>query len=162
MSMDHQELIAWEKQLKNLELDFPQIMGELAVGEGSFAVEQARKICTEDAPDIVNTGEYRRNFRSDHKAKRQGDCYSVEAGNPLDYARHLEYGFRSHFVPGHWEGNTFVYQPNDPEGGMFVGPKNGVVPGHFTLKRAIDRTKATQTPRLKRKLNRKIKQYLKE
>lgn len=162
MSMDHQELIAWEKQLKNLELDFPQIMGELAVGEGAFAVKQARKICTEDAPDIVNTGEYRRSFGSSKIAVRKGEQYIVNVFNFRYYAQHLEYGFRSHFVPGHWEGNTFVYQPNDPDGGMFVGPKNGVVPGHFTLKRAIDRTKATQTPRLKRKLNRKIKQYLKE
>ena len=68
------------------------------------------------------------------------------------YAKHLEYGFRSHFVPGYWAGHTFVYQPGFP-GGMYVGPYNGFVNGHFTLRRAIRRTKQTQDARLNRKFN---------
>lgn len=86
-------------------------MVSLAVGEGRYARDQARKICKEE--NIVNTGDYRRNFKSGTKAIRAGNSYKIDVFNNLDYAKPLEYGFRSHFVPGHWEGNSFKYQRND-------------------------------------------------
>lgn len=64
-------------------------------------------------------------------------------------------------VPGHWEGNTFVYNRDDPEGGMFVGPKGGYVRGHFTMKRAAKRTKDTQQARVSRKITREINKRMK-
>jgi len=158
--MDHRELEDFERRLDNLQKDIPQIMGGLAVGEGVYAVKQAREICKNDKPDIVNSGEYRRNFKSDNRAKRSGKSYFVRFFNNLDYAIHLEYGFRSHFVPGHWAGNTFVYNRDDPEGGMFVGPKGGHVKGHFTLRRAAKRTEDTQEARLKRKWDAILKRRL--
>lgn len=159
MSVDNSELVAFQNQLQALENDIPEIMDQLAVGEGRYARDQARKICKEEG--IVNTGDYRRNFKSGTKAIRAGRAYKIDVFNNLDYAKPLEYGFRSHFVPGHWEGTSFVYQKNDPEGGMFVGPPGGFVRGHFTLLRAVKRTKTTQAARLNRKMDRIIKDRLK-
>ena len=159
MSVDNSELVAFQAQLQALENDIPEILDQLAVGEGRYARDQARKICKEES--IVNTGNYRRNFKSGTKAIRAGRSYKIDVFNNLDYAKPLEYGFRSHFVPGHWEGSSFVYQRNDPEGGMFVGPPGGFVRGHFTLLRAMKRTKTTQAARLNRKMDRIIKDRLK-
>lgn len=159
MSVDNSDLVAFQAQLQALENDIPEIMDQLAVGEGRYARDQARKICKEES--IVNTGNYRRNFKSGTKAIRAGRSYKIDVFNNLDYAKPLEYGFRSHFVPGHWEGSSFVYQRNDPEGGMFVGPPGGFVRGHFTLLRAVKRTKTTQAARLNRKMDRIIKDRLK-
>lgn len=159
MSVDNSELVAFQNQLQALENDIPEIMDQLAVGEGRYARDQARKICKEEG--IVNTGDYRRNFKSGTKAIRAGRAYKIDVFNNLDYAKPLEYGFRSHFVPGHWEGSSFVYQKNDPEGGMFVGPPGGFARGHFTLIRAVKRTKTTQAARLNRKMDRIIKDRLK-
>lgn len=159
MSVDNSELVAFQNQLQALENDIPEIMNQLAVGEGRYARDQARKICKEEG--IVNTGDYRRNFKSGTKAIRAGHAYKIDVFNNLDYAKPLEYGFRSHFVPGHWEGSSFVYQKNDPEGGIFVGPPGGFVRGHFTLLRAVKRTKTTQAARLNRKMDRIINDRLK-
>ena len=159
MSVDNSELVASQNQLQALENDIPEIMDQLAVGEGRYARDQARKICKEEG--IVNTGDYRRNFKSGTKAIRAGCAYKIDVFNNLDYAKPLEYGFRSHFVPGHWEGSSFVYQKNDPEGGMFVGSPGGFVRGHFTLLRAVKRTETTQAARLNRKMDRIINDRLK-
>ena len=130
MSVNKNELVQWIGQLETLKGDVPEIMGKIAVGEGVYAVKQARRICTDDMSEpkrqktgVVNTGAYRRNWKADKTARRSGRKFIVRFYNGLDYASHLEYGFRSHFVPGHWEGHTFVYNRDDPEGGMFVGPK---------------------------------------
>lgn len=161
MSVNRNELTQFTAKLQALKDDVPAIMDEIAVGEGVYAVKQARLICKNDAPDIVNTGDYRRNWKSDKKAKRSGKKYIIRFFNALDYAGHIENGFRSHFVPGHWDGNTFVYNRDDPEGGMFVGPKGGYVRGRFTLRRAAKRTKDTQQARVSRKVSRKINERMK-
>ena len=161
MSVNRNELVQYIENLKALrDTGLPDIMSEIAVGEGLFAVGEARKICKNDVPDIVNNGYYRRNWKSDKTAKRSGKRYIVRFYNPLDYAGHLEHGFRSHFVPGHWEGNTFVYNPDDPEGGMFVGPKGGYVRGRFVLRRAVKRTKDTQYARVNRKIDKAINKHM--
>lgn len=72
----------------------------------------------------------------------------------LPYAKPLEYGFRGHFVPGHWDGKSFVYQPKDPQGGMFV---HSLIPGHYTLERAVNATKRTQNARLQRRFEQELK-----
>lgn len=75
------------------------------------------------------------------------------SGKP-GYAKPLEYGFRGHFVPGHWDGKSFVYQPKDPQGGMFV---HSLIPGHYTLERAVNATKRTQNARLQRRFEQELK-----
>lgn len=161
MGVKKEDLVRWIGGLETLKDDVPEIMSQIAVGEGQYAVRQARLICKNDIPDIVNTGDYRRNWKSDKTARRSGKRYIVRFYNPLDYASHLEHGFRSHFVPGHWEGNTFVYNRDDPEGGMFVGPKGGYVRGHFTMKRAAKKTKDSQQARVSRKITREINKRMK-
>lgn len=161
MSVNRNELVQWIGKLEQLTADIPDIMSQIVVGEGVYAVERARLICTNDSPDIVNTGDYRRNWKSDQTAKHAGRRFIVRFYNPLDYAGHLEHGFRSHFVPGHWEGHTFVYNRDDPEGGMFVGPKGGYVRGRFTMKRAVKRTLDTQQARASRKMDYEINKRMK-
>lgn len=171
MSVDFSELSAFRERVEKLRSEIPAIMEQLVVGEGVYAVRQARLICKEDG--VVNNGTYRMNFHAGSSAlmdpgrseydgsgvRRSGNAYKIDVYNNLDYAKHLEYGFRSHFVPGYWEGHTFVYQPGFP-GGMYVGPYNGFVGGHFTLRRAVRRTKQTQDARLKRKMDKIIKERL--
>lgn len=161
MAVHKKDLALFTAQLQALKDDIPEIMDTIAVGEGVYAVKQARLICKNDSPDIVNTGDYRRNWKSDRRARRSGKKHIVRFYNPLDYAGHLEHGFRSHFVPGHWEGFTFVYNRDDPEGGMFVGPKGGYVRGHFTMKRAAKRTLDTQQARVTRKIDSAINNRMK-
>lgn len=151
MAVDHKDMIAFQESLQALERDIPEIMDKIVVQEGIYARDQARKICKEDG--IVNTGDYRRNFKSGTKAIRSGNDYKIDVFNNLDYAKPLEYGFRGHFVPGHWEGNSFVYQKYDPEGGMYVE----FTPGHYTLKRAIENTKKNQDSRIERKFQKELK-----
>ena len=92
------------------------------------------------------------------RPKRYGKKLQIDVYNNIKYASELEHGFRSHFVPGEWEGETFVYKEfkpgadDNPDGGMYVGPKGGFVKGHWVMKRAIRNTKATQDARLKRKI----------
>ena len=99
MSVKKNDLVQFIGGLQTLTDEVPEIMSKIAVGEGVYAVKQARLICTNDSPDIVNTGDYRRNWKSDQTAKRAGRRFIVRFYNPLDYAGHLEHGFRSHFVP---------------------------------------------------------------
>ena len=161
MSVKKNDLVQFIGGLQTLTDEVPEIMSKIAVGEGVYAVKQARLICTNDSPYIVNTGYYRRNWKSDQTAKRAGRRFIVRFYNHLDYASHLEHGFRSHFVPGHWEGHTFVYNRDDPEGGMFVGPKGGYVRGRYTMKRAVKRTLDTQQARVSRKITREINNRMK-
>lgn len=80
--------------------------------------------------------------------------YFNSASRRQCYAKPLEYGFRGHFVPGHWDGKSFVYQPKDPQGGMFV---HSLIPGHYTLERAVNATKRTQDARLQRRFEQELK-----
>lgn len=151
MAVDHSDLIAFQKELEALQNDIPEIMDRIVVQEGMYARDQARKICKEDG--IVNTGNYRRNFKSGTKAIRAGNVYKIDVYNNLDYAGHLEYGFRGHWVPGYWDGNSFVYVKGYREGGMYVK----FTPGHYTLKRAIENTKKNQDRRIERKYLQELK-----
>ena len=152
MGMKLDGLANFGKALVALQADIPEIMDKLVVGEGRFARDQARKICTEE--NIINTGNYRRNFNSSSKAIRIGTAYKIDVFNNLDYAKPLEYGFRGHFVPGKYLSGP--YREKIPDG-MYVKFK----PGRYTLERAIEETKRTQESRIERKLNKEIKKYLK-
>lgn len=173
MSMTVKALKQFRDNLKKLKDKAPEAMEEILIGEGAFAVRQARNIVTNQKK--VSTGEYRYNFHTGSKARpayasaklhdgskpqKQGKTWIIDVYNNLDYAGHLEYGFRSHFVPGHWEGNTFVYLRDDPEGGMYVGPKGGYVQGTFALRTAMRRTGQTQKARIQRKFDRIIQEEL--
>lgn len=64
---------------------------------------------------------------------RRGDHYTVVVLNNLRYASYVEYGHRQQpgrFIPGYWEGERFVYDP-EAEGGMVL--KDSWVKGRFML-----------------------------
>ena len=172
MSVDTRGLLAFQKQLEALREDIPEIMNQLIIGEGVYAVKQARYICKQEKisrSEKESTGAYRNNFHAGDKAlmfdgkdqydgakpKRSGTRYRIDFYNNLNYAKPLEHGFRGHFVPGKWEGKTFVYEKGAKEG-MYVPFHRG----HFTLKRAKRRTENTQEARLKRKINAILKERL--
>lgn len=165
MGVNKDDLLQWIGGFQALQDDIPDIMSRIAVGEGVYAVGEARKICKNDPSEpkrqktgIVNTGDYRRNWKSDQTAKRAGHRYIVRFYNPLDYASHLEYGFRSHFVPGkHLSGPIRSKFPN----GFYIGNPGSYVRGHFTMKRAVKRTKDTQQARISRKITREINKRMK-
>lgn len=173
MSMEVSGLRQLRDNLERLKDKAPEVMEEILIGEGTFAVRQARNIVTNAG--VVNTGAYRYNFHTGTKTRpaysstrmhdgskprKQGKTWIIDVYNNLDYASFLEMGFRSHFVPGHWEGNTFVYQRNDPEGGMYVGPWGSYVQGIWALRTAMRRTEMTQKSRIQRKFDRIIKEEL--
>lgn len=63
----------------------------------------------------------------------RGDHYTVVVLNNLRYASYVEYGHRQQpgrFIPGYWEGERFVYDP-EAEGGMVL--KDSWVKGRFML-----------------------------
>lgn len=79
----------------------------------------------------ANSGELRRKWGVG-RVKRRGNSYIVEVFNNVEYASFVENGFRSHWVPGYWEGNTFVYD-SSAKSGMQVGEKGGWVEGRFMM-----------------------------
>jgi len=160
MTMKYDQLVEFRNNLQKLAEDMPHVMDQLVVGEGVYAAKQAKLICKNDEPDIINTGNYRNNWHSGDKATRTKREYKIDVFNNADYASHIEYGFRSHWVPGEWQGNTFVYIPG-VKTGMYVGPRNGYVKGRYVLRRAIKNTKKTQDARLQRKLRRIVSSYAK-
>lgn len=158
MSVDKRGLEQLQHTLEQIRRDMPDFMDQLVVQEGEVAVREAKSICTEDhisPSEKGSTGDYRKNWACDKKAQRAGRIYRVGIFNNLVYAKHLEYGFRGHFVPGHWEGNSFVYNPGDPKGGMYVPYQRG----RFVLKRAMHRVKVTQEARLQRKTDKWLEGY---
>jgi hypothetical protein len=156
------------RQLAAMEKAAPAFMDKVVVEEGQYARDWAVKLARqkrypvgsskEGKLNLHNTGTYINNFHSGDTAIRSGDYYKIDVFNNVDYAEHIEYGFRSHWVPGYFAGKTFVYQKGFP-GGMYVGPKNGFVKGSFIIRTAVEYTKQTQDARLERKLKSFFKQY---
>lgn len=161
MGVNNKQGEAWAKKLAKANSEWSEFMNSVAVGEGRYAADKAREISTEDMSEpqqkkqsVVNTGLYRRSWNHDKTAVKNGTLYSVECFNNVEYASHLEYGFRSHFVPGKYlSGAVRTARPN----GFYIGKPGGFVRGHFTLRRAVDDMKRSQEARIKRK----VLQYLK-
>lgn len=151
MAVKHDGLIDMEKKLKELENDIPEIMDRLVVEEGEYARDQAVLIC--QRKNIHRTGHYMRGFNFGKRAIRAGKYYKIDVFNNVEYAKHLEYGFRGHWVPGRWEGKSFVYMKGYRSGGMYVK----FTPGHLVLTTAVENTKKSQDARLERKYREELK-----
>ena len=144
----------WTKAIDQAIKDAPAFFDNLVVTVGQRAAGKAKEICraehisrsnlTVNGRKAHSSGQYAAAFHSGTKAIRHGNAYKIDVFNNLDYAKHLEYGFRVHWVPGYWIGNSFIYQPGFP-GGMYAGAKkygkNGFVPGHLVLTRACQEEK---------------------
>ncbi|UNI72508.1 MAG: type I neck protein [Chaetfec virus UA24_244] len=84
--------------------------------------------------------------------ERQGDQYIITVINSLRYASYVEYGHRQRpgrFIPGHWEGERFIYNP-DEEGGMVL--KNAWVEGRFMLTISVQELERMTPALLERRL----------
>ena len=173
MSVNNKELVALERKLARLGKDISPEIEQIIIAEGVYAAGRAKAIATSES-GLHNTGDYKNNMHAGNKAityngsadydgsrpRKSGNSYRIDLYNNLDYASHLEYGFRAHFVPGHWEGRSFVYQRGDKEGGMFVGKPGQVIRGHHAITRAAKDTKATQGARITRKLNEILEKHM--
>ena len=153
---DSGELRAWSARLSRAVEARDGILREIAVAEGVYAVERARRIARIER-GLFNTGLYRRSFHTGgipggvpENKPESGDSKSnhfdgsspeltdtravIHVYNNVDYASALEYGFRRRFVPGYWKGKTFVYVKGkkDANGKYIPGDgfqKAGVKPG---------------------------------
>lgn len=88
----------------------------------------------------------------------RGNHYTIVLLNHLVYASYVEYGHRQNpgrFIPGYWEADRFIYDPN-AEGGMVL--KSNWVKGRFMLTISIQELER-QTPAI---LEKKLYRFLKE
>lgn len=87
----------------------------------------------------------------------RGDHYTVVVLNNLVYASYVEYGHRQQpgrFIPGYWEADRFVYDP-DAEGGMVL--KDSWVKGRFMLTISTQELEAQAPAILEKKLYKFLK-----
>ena len=186
MSMD--ELRKLRDSLASLERDMPKMVTELLVGEGTYCVRQYRRILTDE--DKIDTGYLRMNAHCGDKNRGalsaalydnspprvSNSAYEIDIYNNAEYASFVEMGFRSHWVPAKYLSPKLLAKiynaqkevaskegkasPQTIPMGMYVGPKNGYVPGVWALKRAVERTEAAQAPRLQRRMNKILKERM--
>lgn len=89
--------------------------------------------------------------------EKRGNQYIITVINGLEYASYVEYGHRQQpgrFIPGHWEGERFIYNP-DEEGGMVL--KAGWVEGRKMLTISVQEIERMAPALLERKLQQLLK-----
>lgn len=89
--------------------------------------------------------------------EKRGNQYIITIINNLKYASYVEYGHRQQpgrFIPGHWEGERFIYNP-DEEGGMVL--KAGWVEGRKMLTISVQEIERMVPALLERKLQQLLK-----
>ena len=96
-------------------------------------IEIANKMIADVKPITPDRTGRLRNAWQIEAIRQVGSLYEVIVENKAEYASFVEYGFKSHFVPGYWVGNMFVYDKNAKEG-MYVGKPGTKVPGMYMLK----------------------------
>lgn len=67
----------------------------------------------------TKTGELRRSWTINEVIQIGNNEYQIEVTNSMEYASYVEYGHRQRpgrFIPGHWNGNQFIYQKGAKEG----------------------------------------------
>lgn len=147
MSVDSRELQAFVENLSCAEREMPEVMKELIVGEGVYAVGQAKKICKDEK--IIKTGNFRNSFHTDPAPRYSGSKVTIDIHNNADYASHLEYG---HIAVGNNGGSLRQRRRYALRRGHFVR-------GRYVLTRAIECTQTTQAGRINRKLNHILNRY---
>lgn len=173
--IDLKNMRKFKKNLQDMKGSFSDFLGQTVVAEGTKFVQKAVKTTRNE--HIFASGNYKRSFHSDPHASISNDKITVGMGNYSNYALYIEKGFRSHFVPGYWQGKVFVYDPTAKKG-MIVGSyriketrcKNGrifkravpygTVPGKKVVERSLKVVKLTQKERYERKIRRYIKDYM--
>ena len=140
MGAEFGQLVRFADNLRRAEQGMPELKRQIIVGEGVYAVRQAKQICKDE--EIIDTGNYRNNFHTDPNPVITPSSARIDVHNGADYASHLEYG---HLVVSRGGGSLHARRRAAMEGGKFVR-------GKYVLTRAMQRTKDTQAVRISRKL----------
>lgn len=147
MGANYGQLRQLAENLHRAEQGMTEFKRQLALGEGLYAVKQAKKICTDE--DIIDTGNLRRSYHTDPNPMITPNTLRIDVHNSAKYASDVEYG---HIVVR--RGSTDLQQRRR------AAMRNGrFVRGKYVLTRAIQRTLETQRARIGRKLNRYVKQF---
>ncbi len=147
MSADYRQLVAFRNSLVRAQDGMTDFRKQLIVGEGVYAVKEAKKICKEER--IIKTGNLRNSFHTDASPVVSGNIVRIDVHNTADYASHVEYG---HIAVGKGSGTLRDRRRKALAGGKFVR-------GKYVLTRAVIRTLDTQPVRIGRKLDRYLKQH---
>lgn len=148
MAREFQRLI---EKLERLGADIKEEGRKALLVESQKVIRDAKRLTP------VNTGLLRNSWYADRPVER-GSTIEVLVGNSSEYASFIEKGFRSHFVPGYWVGNSFQYDRTAGEGMFVGGAKNRFVPGKYMLEKATQPTER----RIYQYLNRRIEELGRE
>lgn len=108
--------------------------GEVSAFAREFLTEMAWRALREIKKFTpVNTGLLRNSFQIGEILESNDGTFSVEVYTDIEYALHVEYGTKGHFVPGYWQGKNFVYDPAAKTGVYFKAQ-----PGRFMMKIGIE------------------------
>lgn len=94
----YEDFARFNKDMKRAEGYIGQIFEEVAQKAGIIFVNKAKTITREEG--LVDTGNYRRNWTTDIAVI--DNKYRVIGYNPIEYASHLEYGYKlkkDQFIP---------------------------------------------------------------
>lgn len=147
MSADYGQLVRYAEGLRRAQAGMTEFKRQVIVGEGAYAVKQAKKICKDE--QIIDTGNYRNSFHSDPAPVVTLDGARITVYNNADYASYLEFG---HLIVRRGGGALTLRRREAVRGGKFVR-------GKYVLRRAIQRTLDTQNERVGRKLERYIREH---
>jgi hypothetical protein len=147
MGAEYGQLVRFRDSIRSAAAGMTELKRQLIVGEGVYAVKQAKKICKDE--EIIDTGNYRNSFHTDPAPVVTPQNARIDVHNGADYASHLEYG---HLVVSRGGGSLHSRRRAAMAGGRFVR-------GKYVLTRAIQRTAATQAARINRKLEAYLRRY---
>lgn len=145
MGAEYSQLVAFANALRKAKDGMPDLKRQIIVGEGLYAVKEAKKICKEER--IIKTGNLRNSFHTDPAPIVTDNLARIDVHNSANYASHVEYG---HITVSRGGGSLHDRRRKALEGGKFVR-------GKYVLTRAIYRTRDTQPIRIQRKLNEYLK-----
>lgn len=140
MGAEYSQLVAFANSLHKAKDGMLDLKRQIIVGEGLYAVKQAKKICKEER--IIKTGNLRNSFHTDPAPVVTDNLARIDVHNSAEYASWVEY---PHLIVSRGEGSLFDRRRKALEEQKYTR-------GRFILTRAIYRTRDTQPMRIQRKL----------
>ena len=113
-----------------------QVMKEAKMATLTQVARLVRDEAKQSTPVI--SGDLRRNYYATPAVIVSGEKIRAEAYNAFEMSSYEELGHRQkkRWVPGRWQGNKFIYDPNS-KGGMMLTER--WVPGSFRLTTIADK-----------------------
>jgi hypothetical protein len=153
-----------QREMEKIKDELPGELKKMAIAEGEHYVTVAQRKSPED------TGMFKSEWRAS-PPRQAGNSLIVELYNNSAYAKHIEYGFRAHFVPLEYFSRKYQqkfiedYSKEDKNGelkppkGVIVGAEKGYVQGRFIMKYIKHDIKTTQTARLQEQMDAIAKEW---